>query len=176
MNNSGDAARSESSFILHPSSLLTHSWLTIRVQLALGVIFIVAAVPKIVDPPSFAHMIYNYRLVPAQLINILALAMPWVELLAGLALILGVWRRAALLLIGAMLVVFIVAVGINLARGNAIDCGCFNVADAGKSREERIYDMKVLIWRDLGMLLMVAQVWWADKKNGGLKAAAPRVE
>jgi putative oxidoreductase len=158
------------------SKWLTHPWLTIRVQLALGVIFVVAAVPKIVDPPSFAHMIYNYRLVPAQLINILALAMPWVELIAGLALILGVWRRAALLLIAAMLVIFIVAVGINLARGNAIDCGCFNVADAGKTREERIYDMKVLIWRDLGMLLMAAQVWYADKKSGRPEPAAEIVD
>ena len=72
---------------------LTHPWLTIRVQIALGIIFIVAAVEKIADPPSFAHMIYNYRLVPGGLINISALAMPWVELLAGLALVLGVWTR-----------------------------------------------------------------------------------
>jgi len=26
--------------------------------------------PKIIDPPSFAHMIYNYRIVPAKLINV----------------------------------------------------------------------------------------------------------
>ena len=138
---------------------LTHPWLTIRVQLALGALFVIAAIPKIADPPSFAHMIYNYRIVPAQLINLMALTMPWVELLAGLALIIGVWRRAALLLIGAMLIVFITAIGINLARGNAIDCGCFNVADAGKTHEQRIFDMKLDIWRDLGMLLMVAQVY-----------------
>jgi len=140
---------------------LSHPWLTIRVQLALGALFIIAAIPKIADPPSFAHMIYNYRIVPAQLINLMALTMPWVELLAGLALIAGVWRRAALLLIAAMLLVFITAIGINLARGNAIDCGCFNVADAGKTHEQRIFDMKLDIWRDLGMLLMVAQVGWA---------------
>jgi uncharacterized membrane protein YphA (DoxX/SURF4 family) len=151
---------------------LTHPWLTIRVQLALGALFVIAAVPKIIDPPSFAHMIYNYRLVPANLINLMALTMPWVELLAGLALILGVWKRAALMLIGAMLVVFIIAIGINLARGNAIDCGCFNVADAGKSHEQRIHDMWVDVFRDVGMLLMVAQVWVADKKNGRLKPAA----
>jgi len=143
------------------ASALASPWLTIRVQLALGALFIIAAIPKIADPPSFAHMIYNYRIVPAQLINLMALTMPWVELLAGLALIAGVWRRAALLLIAAMLLVFITAIGINLARGNAIDCGCFNVADAGKTHEQRIFDMKLDIWRDLGMLLMVAQVGWA---------------
>ena len=148
---------------------LTHPWLTIRVQLALGTLFVIAALPKIADPPSFAHMIYNYRLVPANLINIMALTMPWVEVLAGLALILGVWKRAALMLIGAMLLVFIIAIGINLGRGNAIDCGCFNVADAGKSYEQRIFDMKADVLRDLGMLLMVAQVWVGTRRDDGMK-------
>ena len=144
---------------------LAHPWLTIRVQLALGALFVIAAIPKIADPPSFAHMIYNYRIVPAQLINLMALIMPWVELIAGLALIIGVWRRAALLLIAAMLLVFITAIGINLGRNNAIDCGCFNVADAGKTHEQRIFDMKLDIWRDLGMLLMAAQVWYGGRRG-----------
>jgi putative oxidoreductase len=142
-----------------------HPWLTIRVQLALGAIFVIAAIPKIADPPSFAHMIYNYRLVPASLINLSALVMPWVELLAGLALILGIWKTAARNVVGILLAVFIIAIGINLARDNAIDCGCFNVADRGKTHEQRIFDMKVDVVRDLGMLLMVAQLWWAGKRE-----------
>ena len=144
---------------------LTSPWLTIRVQLALGAIFVIAAIPKIADPPSFAHMIYNYRLVPASLINLSALVMPWVELLAGLALILGVWKAAARTVIGILLAVFIIAISINLARDNAIDCGCFNVADRGKTHEQRIFDMKVDVVRDLGMLLMVGQLWWAGKRD-----------
>jgi uncharacterized membrane protein YphA (DoxX/SURF4 family) len=141
--------------------LLAHPWLTIRVQLALGAIFVVAALPKIADPPSFAHMIYNYRLVPSSLINLSALVMPWVELLAGLALILGLWKAAARTVIGILLAIFIIAISINLGRDNAIDCGCFNVADRGKTHEQRIFDMKVDVVRDLGMLLMVAQLWYA---------------
>jgi len=144
---------------------LTHPWLTIRVQIALGAIFVIAALPKIADPPSFAHMIYNYRLVPSSLINISSLAMPWVELLAGLALILGVWKAAARNVVAIMLAVFIVAISINLFRDNAIDCGCFNVADRGKTHEQRIFDMKVDVVRDLGMLLIVAQLWWAGKRE-----------
>lgn len=144
-------------------SWLTHPWLTIRVQIALGLFFVIAALPKIVDPPSFAHMIFNYRIVPSALLNFMALVMPWVELLAGLALILGIWRGTARTIIAAMLVVFIIAIAINLARGNAIDCGCFDVSAAGKTREERLADMKFVILRDLGMLLMVAQLWWASR-------------
>jgi putative oxidoreductase len=160
---SHDAEETHSSFILHPSSFLTHPWLTIRVQLALGVIFVVAALPKLLDPPSFAHMIYNYRLVPGPLVNLMAMTMPWIELLSGLCLILGIWRTTARTIIAILLALFIIAISINLLRGNAIDCGCFDVTAAGKTIAERLADMRFVILRDLGMLLMVGQLWWADR-------------
>jgi uncharacterized membrane protein YphA (DoxX/SURF4 family) len=142
---------------------LTHPWLTIRVQIALGAIFVVAALPKIADPPSFAHMIYNYRVLPGGLINLSALVMPWVELLAGLALILGVWVRPARWIVTLLLVTFMIAISVNLARGNAIDCGCFDVSAAGRTNEERIQDMWLVLLRDAGMLVMCAQLWWAER-------------
>jgi putative oxidoreductase len=144
---------------------LSHPWLTLRVQIALGAIFVAAALPKISDPPSFAHMIYNYRILPAGLVNISALTMPWVEILAGLCLILGIWTRPARWLIAAMLVVFILAISFNLWRNNAIDCGCFDVSAAGKTHEEQIRDMWMVIIRDIGMLLMVAQLWYAERRR-----------
>ena len=124
-----------------------------------------AAIPKILDPPAFAHMIYNYKLAPGWAINALAITLPWVELLAGLALILGVWKREAAALIGLMLLAFIAAVGINLARGHAIDCGCFDVRDAGKTEAQRLADMRWVIARDVGMLLMVAQLLSATRPS-----------
>lgn len=142
---------------------LTHPWLTVRVQIALGAIFVAAALPKIADPPSFAHMIYNYRILPGGLINISALVMPWVEVLAGLALILGVWVRPARWIITLLLVTFMIAITINLLRGNAIDCGCFDLSAADKTFEERIRDMWIVLIRDAGMLLMVAQLAWAER-------------
>lgn len=146
---------------------LTHPWLTVRTQIALGIFFIVAALPKIADPPSFAHMVYNYRLLPGPLVNLATLTMPWAELLMGVALICGIWRRTAAVLVGALLVVFIVAISINLLRGNAIDCGCFDVADAGKSVAEKFHDMWMVILRDVGMLLLVAQgLLGADRAEG----------
>ena len=136
-------------------------WLTVRVQIALGVFFVAAALPKVVDPPGFAHMIYNYRLVPGAFVNLMGLVMPWLELLTGLALILGIWTRTSAALIGTMLLVFIAAISVNLARGNAIDCGCFDLTAAGKSAAERITDMRWVVVRDVGMLVMVAQILWA---------------
>jgi hypothetical protein len=95
----------------------------------------------------------------------MGLVMPWLELLTGLALILGIWTRTSAALIGAMLVVFIAAISLNLARGNAIDCGCFDVTAAGKTVEERLSDMRWVVIRDLGMLAMVAQILWATRRT-----------
>ncbi len=140
------------------SRWIVHPWLTIRVQIGLGVIFVVASLPKIIDPPSFAQMIYNYRILPGVLINPVALVLPWFELLTGVALILGIWRRTAAIFIGAMLVVFIVGIGINLARDNPVNCGCFDLASAEKPREVLLGEMKSVLVRDVAMLFLVAQI------------------
>lgn len=129
-----------------------------RVQIALGAVFVVAALPKITDPPAFAHMIYNYRLVPGALVNGLALVMPWIELVVGILLILGAWRREAALVAALLLIVFLGAIGWNLARGHAIDCGCFDVRSAGKTPEQLLADMKWVMLRDVGLLLLAGQV------------------
>jgi len=142
---------------------LTHPWLTLRVQIALGIIFVVAAWPKIADPPGFAHMIFNYRILPGSLINLSALTMPWLELLAGLCLILGIWTRASRTIVALLLITFMIAIAFNLLRGNAIDCGCFDVSAAGRTHEERIRDMWLVLLRDAGMLVMCAQLWWAER-------------
>jgi len=155
---------------------LASPWLTVRVQIALGAIFVAAALPKIADPPSFAHMLYNYRIVPGSLLNLFSLVLPWFELLLGVALVLGIWRRTAAFLVGALLVGFILGIGWNLLRGNSIDCGCFDVSAAGKSPEERLFDMKIVILRDLGMLLLVGQILWAARREEAapaLHAAEP---
>jgi uncharacterized membrane protein YphA (DoxX/SURF4 family) len=111
-------------------------------------------------------MIYNYRLVPGGLVNLSALVLPWFELLCGVALVLGMWNRTAAALIGLLLLVFVVAIAANLARGNAIDCGCFDVRDAGKSVAERLHDMRLTVLRDAGMLALVAQILFATKYHG----------
>lgn len=151
-------------------SWLTHPWLTVRVQIALGVLFVAAALPKIIDPPGFAQMIYNYKMVPASLLNAMTLVLPWLELLCGIALILGIWRRTATLLVGLMLVTFIAAIGINLARDNAVNCGCFEIVPTPKTHDQLISEMKIVILRDLGMLLMVAQILYATRQA---RAGAP---
>jgi putative oxidoreductase len=138
--------------------LLLHPWLAVRVQIGLGLVFIVAAVPKILDPPSFAHMIYNYRLLPGPAVNAFALVMPWIEILTGAALVLGIFLRTAAKVAGLLLLTFIAAIGINLARDNAVQCGCFDVHAAEKTHAQLLGEMRGVVFRDVALGLLVAQI------------------
>ena len=81
---------------------------------------------KIIDPYTFAADIRNYQIIPEMFSNILALILPWMELLCGLFLLLGICTRSSALLIASMLIVFIVAISLAMIRGLNIDCGCYH--------------------------------------------------
>ena len=114
-----------------PIARLLSSPLLIRVcRIAVGLVMLAAALGKIGDPAAFSTQIHHYRLIPAGAENMLAILLPWVELLAGLALVLGVRARSGAWLTAAMMTVFTLAVGVAVARGLDIECGCFGTADA----------------------------------------------
>jgi hypothetical protein len=95
------------------------------IKLTLGITFIYASYHKIADPAGFAKILYGYGILPRVSINILAIAVPFIELVAGFSLILGMFPRSALLIINGLLLVFILMIGFNLLRGHQFDCGCF---------------------------------------------------
>jgi uncharacterized membrane protein YphA (DoxX/SURF4 family) len=144
-------------WLLHPKA-------TLAARMVLGLVFIAAALPKIADPPGFAKAIWAYGLFPAWAQNPLALALPWLELACGLALCLGFWLRAAVLWVGALLLSFSLALAINLARHHPVDCGCFG-ASAPKTEVQRLADMRWVLLRDVGLLLLVAQLLTATRAN-----------
>jgi len=142
-----------------------HPWLRTRVPIALGLVFIVAALPKIADPPGFAKSIWAYALFPAWSVHAAALMLPWLELLCGLALCLGIWIRAAAAWIAALLLAFILSLSINLARHHPVDCGCFATGGSTKTEAARLADMRWDILRDLGLLLLAAQLLAAPARR-----------
>jgi uncharacterized membrane protein YphA (DoxX/SURF4 family) len=110
--------------------LLSHR-LTIRVsQLLIGLVFVVAALAKLGDMQAFADQVYNFRLLPLMLVNRVALTLPWVELVAGLALVTGVRARSGAAIASMLMAAFTVAVLIAMARGLDFECGCFGTADS----------------------------------------------
>ena len=107
-------------------------WIELAARWILGVTFVYASYNKILAPAVFAKIIYGYDLFPALFINLIAIIVPFLELVAGLALIIGFYPRSAALIVNAMLLVFITALSINLIRGHEFDCGCFAINSSGQ--------------------------------------------
>ncbi len=101
-------------------------------RLALGVLFLVAALAKIGDAASFAREVHNFRLAPLWSENLVAIVLPWIELVAGLALVTGLKARAGAFVALALMAGFTLAVGIAWARGLDFECGCFGKAIASR--------------------------------------------
>ncbi len=104
--------------------VLGHPGLTLVYRLVLGYVFLTYGLEKIFLSKDFAHNIMNYELMPHAWVNIAALVMPWVEVFAGLQLIVGLRVRSGALLSASMLVMFMMAISIAMARGLEINCGC----------------------------------------------------
>jgi uncharacterized membrane protein YphA (DoxX/SURF4 family) len=103
-----------------------------RIQLALrllvGAFFVYASLDKIANPAAFAKAVYQWQVGGPVPSNVVAVTLPWIELVAGMMLIAGAWRREAAGVIALLLVVFIVAAVSVLARGIDVEnCGCVSV-------------------------------------------------
>ncbi len=95
-----------------------------------ALVFLAAAALKIWDPPGFALAIARLELAPRGLIGPAAILLPWIELAAGLALLLPSWRASGRVLAGGLLALFSVVLAVALVQGSASSCGCFG-ADGG---------------------------------------------
>ena len=120
-------------------SLLRRRAVQWSVAILLGAVFVYASLDKIAHPAEFARIVYHYRILgPGQSIgpwlpNLLAVTLPWIEIVAGVLLIAGLWRREAAGVVGVLLLAFIGAVSWALLHGIDIEhCGCFTVSGAGR--------------------------------------------
>ena len=102
-------------------------------RIFLGFMFIYASLDKIAHPEEFAKQIGYYKALPFGLENVLAIVLPWTELIVGICLIAGLLVDGATLLSIIMMLVFILAISQAMLRGIDITCGCFKVsADSDK--------------------------------------------
>ena len=110
---------------------LRHPWVHLALRLALGGFFVYASLDKIADPATFARIVYQWQIAGPVPSNLAAVILPWVEALAGVLLIAGLWKREAAAVIAVLLLVFIVAAGSVMARGIDVgNSGCFSTAKA----------------------------------------------
>ena len=104
---------------------------TLVARLIHGAVFIYASIDKIAHPAAFAEAVYNYQILPDALINLTAIVLPWLELVLGVFLIIGLFREGSVFIVTFLLLVFFGAMIFNLARGLDIYCGCFSTNTEG---------------------------------------------
>jgi uncharacterized membrane protein YphA (DoxX/SURF4 family) len=145
--------------------LLDNDLLTLVSRLFIGCVFVYASYYKIVEPLSFAKSIWFYHLLPGSLINITALVLPWLEFLAGMALIAGVFYRGGVFWVNLMLLVFIAALSYSIVMGLDIDCGCFKAAQSATGSA-----WAALTW-DILYLVFAAQLLFSRSRRWQLQKA-----
>jgi uncharacterized membrane protein YphA (DoxX/SURF4 family) len=116
-------------------------------QILIGLMFAWAALAKLGDLSAFATAVHNFRIVPVATENLLAVTLPWIELVASLALILNVQPRAGAVILTVLLTVFTLGIVLAMFRGLSFECGCF-----GKGDTSRVGMVKVL--QNVGMLVV----------------------
>ena len=106
----------------------TKQFVVVAARWILGLVFLVAAIPKLLAPHDFALAVFRHQMVPYPLVSLFGIYLPWMELVAALALLfIPRLRPAAAWILLGLLIVFTAAIAVNLGRGIDIACGCFSV-------------------------------------------------
>lgn len=136
--------------------LITHPYTALIGRILLGAIFIYAGSGKILNPEQFAQAVINYRLVPLARVNLFAIVLPWLELVSGIFLLVGLFSRGSIIIITLLMALFLGAIGSALWRGLDISCGCFST--------DGIYKVTIVYFiRDLFLFALALQVLFYDR-------------
>lgn len=147
---------------------MLNKYFLMAVRLFLGFVFVFASIDKIAAPDAFAASINAYKLVPLPMINILAIVIPWLELICGILLMVGVKSRPSSAILSALLAIFTAAIISALLRNLNIDCGCY-----GKEHATPISWTKV--GEDAALMIMGMYVFYFTKDEPAVpeRAIAP---
>lgn len=111
-------------------------WLGTGLRLTVGVVLLVAGALKVANPAASALAVRAYQLLTYDLAGSVGYALPVVEILVGVLLVVGLFTRVAASVAAALLLAFVVGIASVWARGLSIDCGCFGGGgqiDAGRT-------------------------------------------
>ena len=130
-------------------------WLGVLARALVGGVWLVAGALKIPDPTESVRAVRNYRLLPEAVVPLVGHALPVLEILVGLCLLLGLLVRANAALSAVLLLAFVVGIASAWSRGLSIECGCFG--GGGGTLEDATAKYPWEIARDLGLL--AASAW-----------------
>jgi len=127
---------------------LVHPWPYLVVRIALAALFIYGGVTKLIDPKAFAAIISTYDLIPEAFLPVVAIGLPLIETIAGLALVFD--RPWGLHMITGLLALFVFVLGYGILGDLNVDCGCFGAEDLNKQA-----GLREAFYRDLVFIVIV---------------------
>jgi len=139
---------------------LSNTYLQITLRLIVGGVFIYSSIGKLFSPDEFAKIIYNYDILPLFLVNILAIALPYVLFLAGVLLIFGVYKKGNSAIFIGLIFVFLIALIQAYVRGLDINCGCFSLDTTSSNN-----DILMRIFQDVLLLIPVLIIFIFSKRK-----------
>jgi uncharacterized membrane protein YphA (DoxX/SURF4 family) len=155
-------------FITKFTSAKYQPWLTLAFRLILGGVLLVAGALKVSDPYSSATSVRAYQILPVDLANFLGFVLPFAEVAIGIFLIVGIWVRLNALAGGALMVMFIIAIGQAWIRGISLDCGCFGKGGLLETDELPVWNYTIEIARDIVLALFAFYIYRFPKGKLGL--------
>lgn len=127
------------------------AWLGLVARLVTGGVWIVAGALKITDPAGSIAAVRAYELLPGPLVEPVGVSLPAIELVVGVALVVGAFTRGAALVSALLFVAFVIGIASVWARGIEIDCGCFG---GGGPKDDAASSYPWEIARDVGLLAL----------------------
>lgn len=143
-------------------------WLTFLFRLILGGVLLVAGALKVTDPYSSATSVRAYQILPVDLANFLGFVLPFAEVVIGIFLIVGIWVRLNAIAGGALMVMFIIAIGQAWIRGISLDCGCFGKGGLLETDELPVWNYTIEIARDIVLAVFAFYIYRFPKGKLGL--------
>jgi hypothetical protein len=125
----------------------TSPYFILFARLCVGGVFIVSAVTKMLDREGTAVSMSRYPFLPSGFGRFIAYTFPYVELLVGGMLVLGLFTRLAALAAVGLFVLFTGLIVYDLTRGQSSSCHCF-----GRLSSEKLTPMAVV--RNAVLLVM----------------------
>jgi uncharacterized membrane protein YphA (DoxX/SURF4 family) len=143
-------------------------WITLAFRLILGGVLLVAGGLKVTDPFGSATSVRAYQMLPIDLANFLGFVLPFIEVGIGLLLIVGIWVRLAAIAGGALMLMFIVAIGQAWIRGISLDCGCFGKGGLLATDELPVWNYTLEIARDIALTVVAGYLFRFPQGKLGL--------
>jgi uncharacterized membrane protein YphA (DoxX/SURF4 family) len=140
-------------------------WLGLVARLVTGGVWIYAGAVKLPDPYASVQAVRAYELLPSSVAEAVGYLLPPLEIVVGLALVLGLLTRGAAVVSAVLFVVFIVGIASVWARGMEIDCGCFG---GGGYDPDARSDYPWEIARDAALLLASCYLVWLRRSSVAL--------